>query len=68
MAFVAYIVSVHAARLAVFFLMANLTFHQHIGFEICKWRFADQAFFVHISLRTALFFLVDKSKFIKLYH
>ena len=36
MAFVAYIVSVHAARLAVFFLMANLTFHQNIGFEIGK--------------------------------
>ena len=46
-AFAAYIVSVHAASLAVFFLMAYLTFHQHIGFEICKWCFADQAFFVH---------------------
>lgn len=64
MAFVAYIVSVHAARLAVFFLMANLTFHQNIGFEIGKWGFADQAFFIHNLLRTIPTFLFDKLEFI----
>ena len=31
--------------------MANLTFHQHIGFKIFQWSFADQAFFVHNFLR-----------------
>lgn len=64
MAFAAYIVSVHAARLAVFFLMSNLTFHQNIGFEIGKWGFADQAFFIHNFLRTIPFFLFDKLEFV----
>ena len=50
----------HAACLAVFFLMANLTFHQNIGFEIGKWGFADQAFFIHNFLRTIPIFLFDK--------
>ena len=64
MAFAAYIVSVHAARLAVFFLMANLTFHQNIGFEIGKWGFADQAFFIHNFLRTIPIFLFYKLEFV----
>lgn len=55
-----HIVSVHAPRLAVFFFVANLTFHQHIGFEIGKWSFADQTFFVHNFLRTIQIFLFDK--------
>ena len=66
-AFAAYIVSVHAARLAVFFLMANLTFHQNISFEIGKWGFADQAFFIHNFLRTILIFLFDKLKLSELF-
>ena len=67
MAFVAYIVSVHAACLAVFFLMANLTFHQNIGFEIGKRGFADQAFFIHNFLRTIPIFLFDELELFKLF-
>jgi hypothetical protein len=45
MALIADIVPVHAARLAIFLLVANCTLHELIRLQILERRFADYAFF-----------------------
>jgi len=49
MAFTAYVMIVFTAGFAVFFFMADNTFHKSVIFKIFKLCTADQAFVFHYS-------------------